>query len=81
MLDGHLSRRRCHDALLDLDSLRLDRWPLTLALLERAFELADRISSCDGLYVALAGAVGVPLVTRDARLARGADALVAVELV
>jgi predicted nucleic acid-binding protein len=36
--------------------------------LRRALELQDRIRVVDGLYVALAEELGVPLVTTDARL-------------
>jgi predicted nucleic acid-binding protein len=46
------------------------------ALLARAWELRDVCSTRDGLYVALAEGLGVALVTRDARLARGAGELV-----
>lgn len=34
-----------------------------------AWELRDNVSFYDGLYVALAGALALPLVTLDARLA------------
>ena len=46
------------------------------ALLERAWELRDVCSVYDALYVALAEGMDVALVTRDARLARGAGDLV-----
>lgn len=81
MLGRHLSRRRCRDALLDLDALPLDRWPLAPLLLGRALELAENVTSYDALYVALAELAEAPLVTRDARLARAARRWVAVELV
>lgn len=46
------------------------------ALLPRAWELRDRCTTYDALYVALAEALDAPLVTRDARLARGVADLV-----
>lgn len=38
--------------------------------IRRAFALPDRTRVLDGLYVALAEALGVPLLTTDRRLAR-----------
>lgn len=40
------------------------------ALRRRAFQLRDSVSAYDAAYVALAEALGCPLLTRDARLAR-----------
>ncbi|MBK8437380.1 MAG: PIN domain-containing protein [Austwickia sp.] len=81
LLGGHLSRKRCRDALLDLDALPIDRWPLTSVPLAGAFDLADTMSSYDALYVCLAQATQLPLVTRDRRLARAAHGRISVELV
>lgn len=39
------------------------------ALLRRVWELRENMTAYDGVYVALAEALGVPLLTRDARLA------------
>ena len=61
----------------ELGELALRRVP-DAALLARAWELRDVCSVDDGLYVALAEGMDVALVTRDARLARGAGDLVEV---
>jgi predicted nucleic acid-binding protein len=59
----------------ELGELALRRIP-DAALLARAWELRDVCSTYDALYVALAEGLDVALVTRDARLARGAAELI-----
>jgi predicted nucleic acid-binding protein len=61
----------------ELGQLRARRHP-DAALLDRAWELRDRCSTYDGLYVALAEALDATLLTRDARLVRAVDGLVGV---
>ena len=58
----------------DTVDLRLTRHPMNRALRSAAWALRDRSTACDAAYVALADALGAPLWTRDARLARGAPA-------
>lgn len=70
-----LSVARGEQALADLDRLAVHRYP-DRPLLRRAWELRDVCTVYDGLYVALAEALGATLVTRDARLARGVRGLV-----
>lgn len=77
---GALSEDRAHDARLDLDHLPLTRYPHG-ALLPRAWELRHVLSAYDGVYVALAEALGAPLVTCDARLARAPGVRATIELV
>jgi len=45
-------------------------------LWSRTWELRNRLSASDATYVALAEVIGAPLLTADARLARGAEGLV-----
>lgn len=66
-------------ARADLAYLNLVRHVDT-ALLPRAWELRDVCTTYDALYVALAEALDATLVTRDERLARGVERLVAVSV-
>jgi predicted nucleic acid-binding protein len=66
---GELSRRRAVDALADFGELPVERYPAT-PLLERIWELRDRLTPYDAAYVSLAEALALPLVTTDDRLAR-----------
>ena len=75
--------------VVDLDVADLGRAELTqltvhrhpdMPLLRRCWELRDVCTVYDGLYVALAEALEARLVTRDARLARGAAAIVDIAL-
>jgi predicted nucleic acid-binding protein len=67
-LDGTLDDDRAELALLDLADVRLERWPHR-ALLPRIWELRGNLTAYDAAYVALAEALGAPLLTRDRRLA------------
>ncbi|MGB3908997.1 MAG: type II toxin-antitoxin system VapC family toxin [Pseudolysinimonas sp.] len=59
---------------------RLARFP-HVPLLPRVWALRDNISTYDASYVALAEALGIPLVTADRRLARAAEPYCAVVFV
>ena len=74
---GKIDLDLAQSAREDLGQLALPRVP-DGALLNRAWELRDVCTIYDGLYVALAEGMDAALVTRDARLARGASELVAV---
>lgn len=50
-------------------------------LLPRVWQLRENVTAYDAVYVALAEALGAPLLTRDGRLAKAAGPLVAIELV
>jgi len=64
---GAISPRRGREALEDLASIPLTRYPAT-PLLERIWELRSNLTAYDANYVALAEALAAPLVTMDARL-------------
>jgi predicted nucleic acid-binding protein len=66
---GRLGEGRADAALLDLVRMPLRRID-HIGLIHRAWELRHNFSFYDGLYVALAEGLDVPLVTLDRRLAR-----------
>lgn len=72
---GVIVESRAAIARVDLAELSLRRYP-DAALLSRCWELRDRCTVYDALYVALAERLGARLVTRDARLARAVADLV-----
>jgi predicted nucleic acid-binding protein len=65
---GELSPERSREALLDFLDLPVNRYPHDL-LLNRIWELRHILTAYDAAYVALAEALGAPLLTRDQRLA------------
>lgn len=68
LLFGGLDDRRAALALADLADLPLRRAPHR-PLLARCWELRENLTPYDAAYVALAEALGAPLVTADAWLA------------
>lgn len=68
-LAGDLGRRRAALALQDLDRLPLERVPHR-TLLPRVWELRATVTVYDAAYVALAEALGAPVLTADLRLSR-----------
>jgi predicted nucleic acid-binding protein len=58
---------RAETALHRLRRLPMARYEHT-GLLERAFELRDNVTVYDGLYLALAEALSIPLLTKDGAL-------------
>jgi len=77
---GELSAERGTDALEDLADLPLNRYPHNL-FLPRIWELRGNLTAYDAAYVALAEALGAPLVTRDRALARAGGHAARIELV
>jgi predicted nucleic acid-binding protein len=76
---GKLGEDRASAALLDLGRMPLRRID-HVGLLHRAWELRHNLSFYDGLYVALAEQLGLPLLTLDARHAKAAGAATPVEV-
>jgi predicted nucleic acid-binding protein len=78
-LRGELDPTAAQHAIDDLEA-----WPATRVdhrpLLQRAWELRDALSAPDALYVALAEALGVTLLTLDRRLSRSQAPRCAVEV-
>ena len=77
---GVAPAERALEALADYLDLPLQRAPHA-HLLGRAFQLRDNFSAYDGVYVALAEGLAMPLITADARLARAARTWTDVEVV
>lgn len=69
---GLLEEPRAREAVVELTRFPLDRYDLS-GLLERAWALRDALSAYDAAYLALAEALRCPLITGDARLAKGAE--------
>lgn len=67
---GQISRLEACVAVRAAEALVEYRYPHTGALAARAWDLRDNLSFSDALYAALAGQLGVPLLTSDARLSR-----------
>jgi predicted nucleic acid-binding protein len=74
-----LSEQRRNEALSDYVDLSLTRHG-HLALLPRVLELGANFSAYDGVYVALAEALGAGLVTADERLGRAVETHTGVRL-
>jgi predicted nucleic acid-binding protein len=65
---GAISEERAADARTDFAELALVRYPHE-PLSDRVWELRHNLTAYDATFVALAEALGAPLVTSDARLA------------
>ena len=66
---GELPRSKAVEALQGLLELGIVRYGLT-TVLERIWQLRDRLTPYDAAYVVLAETLAVPLMTVDRRLAR-----------
>jgi predicted nucleic acid-binding protein len=77
---GELDAERGREALTDLADFPLLRYPHDL-LLPRIWELRHNMTAYDAAYVALAEALGAPLLTLDRRLAAASGHHAHVELV
>jgi predicted nucleic acid-binding protein len=79
-LAGELTATAARGALEDLADMPLQRAPHR-ALLKRAWSLRANVSFYDGLYIALAERLGLPLLTLDARLAGAPGVRTSVEVI
>jgi predicted nucleic acid-binding protein len=77
---GRMEEPRCQEALHDLFAMPLERYPHDW-LLDRMWELKGNMTAYDAAYVALAEAFGIPLLTRDRRLAAAPGHRARIELV
>jgi len=75
-----IAAARAEQALEDLAKLLIERHEHQ-SLVSRVWQLRDSISAYDGVYVALAEALGAPLLTCDAKLAGAHGHLATIELV
>lgn len=79
ILRGTISRKRGDEAFEDLTNIAFERYSHT-QLIGRIWELKDDLTVHEASYVALAEALDVPLITRDARLARAPGIRTGVEV-
>jgi predicted nucleic acid-binding protein len=77
---GEISEDRAGEALDDFRDLRIHRHPHE-PLLSRVWEMRHNLTAYDAAYVALAEALGGPLLTRDGRLASAPGHTAVVEIV
>jgi predicted nucleic acid-binding protein len=77
---GSLTEHQADAAIDDLLSFPITVYP-TAPLLRRVWELRPNVTAYVGCYVALAEAIGVPLVTADRRLANAPGLRCAIEVV
>ncbi len=74
-----LTEERAADARLDFADLTIVRYPHH-PLADRMWELRHNLTAYDAAFVALSEALGVPLITCDARLASAAENATSIEL-
>lgn len=77
---GHLNEDLAAHAIAQLRQLPLTRYP-HVPFLDRIWELRRSVTPYGAAYVALAEAVGVPLLTLDARLGKAAGMRCPVEVI
>jgi predicted nucleic acid-binding protein len=70
---------RAADARMDFADLTIVRYP-HVSLADRMWELRHNVTAYDAAFLALAEALGAPLVTCDARVARAPGHAASVEV-
>jgi predicted nucleic acid-binding protein len=75
-----LSDERLAEALADFADLRIERYSHEL-LRQRIWSLRANVTAADASYVALAELLDIPLITRDARLARSSGHTARIEFI
>lgn len=78
--NGDIDDVRGRTAIADLADFPMQRYPHDI-LLPRIWGLRNNLTAYDAVYVALAEALGAPLVTRDQRLASAPGHSASIELV
>ena len=76
---GAISDDRAADARMDFADLTIVRYP-HVSLADRMWELRHNVTAYDAAFLAIAEALGAPLVTCDARLARAPGHAASVEV-
>lgn len=66
--EGTVPARRAEEAVLDLQDLRITRYPHFVLLME-IWQRRHNLSAYDAAYIVLAEKLGASLLTRDGRLA------------
>jgi predicted nucleic acid-binding protein len=69
LASADVTRRQAENGLTDFAELNVTRYPVTI-FLDRIWRLRSVLTPYDAAYVALGEALGSPLLTTDARLAR-----------
>lgn len=77
--EGTVPARRAEEAVLDLQDLRITRYPHFILLTEIS-RRRQNFSAYDAAYVVLAEKLGATLITRDSRLTAAAVSAAIVEL-
>ena len=77
--EGTVPANRADEAVRDLLDLRITRYPYFM-LLPRFWQLRHNFSAYDAAYIGLAEKLGVPLITRDTRLAAAPGHAAVIEL-
>lgn len=81
LLHGEVTEEEALTALQALPDLIDNRYPHAPRLIEHAWGLRHNVTFYDGLYVALASLLNVPLLTGDTRLAAAPGLACPIELI